>query len=111
YVLIFDSCFIKVCHLETGLLVQIILGNDLRTWDERGIISLNALSLSAQTMSLSVSEPDGRDEYLNQNAQVHTVMNTTVMNAPEAADRPRAGVIIQQLVELLSVHDPGTSKD
>ncbi|KAE9393016.1 hypothetical protein BT96DRAFT_999818 [Gymnopus androsaceus JB14] len=93
YVPLFDPRFIKVCHLETGRLAQIIPGNDIRcTWDGRGISSLNASSPSAQTMSFV----DGRAEPLNQDAQVHTVMN-----APEVVGGPRTHAVVQQLSELL----------
>ncbi|KAE9397961.1 hypothetical protein BT96DRAFT_940494 [Gymnopus androsaceus JB14] len=93
YVLLFDSRFIEVRHLETGRLAQIIPGNDIRcTWDGRGISSLNASSPSAQTMSFA----DGRDEPLNQDAQVHAVMN-----APEVVGGPRSRAVVQQLFELL----------
>jgi hypothetical protein len=91
YVLLFDSRFIEVRHLETGRLAQIIPGNDIRcTWDGRGISSFNAPSPSAQTMTF----PDGRDEPLNQDAQVHAVMD-----APEVVGRTR--VVVQRLFELL----------
>ncbi|KAE9384850.1 hypothetical protein BT96DRAFT_1007658 [Gymnopus androsaceus JB14] len=93
YVLLFDSRFIEVRHLETGHLAQIIPGNDIHcTWDGRGISSLNASSPSAQTMSSA----DGRDELLNQDAQVHAVMN-----APEVVGGPRTRGVVQQLFELL----------
>jgi RHO1 GDP-GTP exchange protein 1/2 len=37
YLLLFDTRFIEIRHAETGRLVQIILGNDVRClWDGRG---------------------------------------------------------------------------
>jgi len=102
YVLLFDSRFIEVRHLETGRLVQIIPGNDIRcTWDGRGISSDNAPS-SAQTMSSPVSELDGWDERLIpdliRDAQVHAVMNS-----PEVTGGRRGSLVIHQLFELLPV--------
>ena len=38
YVLLFDSHFIEIRHVQTGRLVQIIPGNDVRCiWDGRGV--------------------------------------------------------------------------
>ncbi|KAJ7825350.1 CNH domain-containing protein [Mycena olivaceomarginata] len=38
YILLFDSRFIEIRHIETGRLVQIIPGNDIRClWDGRGV--------------------------------------------------------------------------
>lgn len=37
YILLFDRRFVEIRHLETGRLVQIICGNNIRcTWDGRG---------------------------------------------------------------------------
>ncbi|KAJ3776382.1 CNH domain-containing protein [Lentinula raphanica] len=91
YVLLFDSRFIEIRHLETGRLVQIIPGNDIRCiWDGRGISSVNLTSPSPHDMSV----PDGSDEPINQDAQVHAVMN-----APDTSGRGR--MIVQQVFELL----------
>lgn len=95
YVLLFDTRFIEIRYLETGRLAQIIPGTDIRcTWDGRGISSLNAPSPSAQTMSFPA--PDGRDEPLNQDAQVHAIMNAT-----DVAGGSRTRAVAQQLFELL----------
>ncbi|KAJ3755422.1 Dbl-like domain-containing protein [Lentinula raphanica] len=91
YVLLFDSRFIEIRHLETGRLVQIIPGNDIRCiWDGRGISSVNLTSPSPHDISV----PDGSDEPINQDAQVHAVMN-----APDTSGRGR--MIVQQVFELL----------
>jgi len=61
YVLLFDSRFIEIRHVETGRLAQIIQGNDVRClWDGRG--------LSTRAMPTG---PDGQE------ALVHGVMNVT----------------------------------
>ncbi|THU88754.1 Dbl homology domain-containing protein [Dendrothele bispora CBS 962.96] len=85
YILLFDSRFIEVRHLETGRLVQIIPGNDVRCiWDGRGLSTNNVLSAPIH----------GHDEPVVQEAQVHAVLN-----APESTPRPRA--VIQQVFELV----------
>ena len=62
YILLFDSRFIEIRHVETGLLVQIIPGSDVRCiWDGRGV-------------STSAVSPLHED---SQEAQVHVVMNAT----------------------------------
>jgi len=62
YILLFDSRFIEIRHVETGLLVQIIPGSDVRCiWDGRGV----------STSSVSPLHED------SQEAQVHVVMNAT----------------------------------
>ena len=64
YIVLFDSRFIEVRHVETGRLAQIIPGNEIRcTWDGRGV------SRPPQTID------SGEDEALE--AQVHFVMNST----------------------------------
>jgi len=86
YVLLFDSRFIEVRHLETGRLMQIIPGNDIRCiWDGRGLSTNNLLSAPIH---------DGYDEPVVQEAQVHAVLS-----ASETSPRSRA--IIQQVFELV----------
>ncbi|KAF9779311.1 CNH domain-containing protein [Thelephora terrestris] len=61
YVLLFDSHFIEIRHIETGRLVQIISGNDMRcSWDGRGT-------------SQAISE-GALDEGVSQEPRVHGVM-------------------------------------
>ncbi|KAJ3901831.1 CNH domain-containing protein [Lentinula edodes] len=78
YVLLFDSRFIEIRHLETGRLTQIIPGNDIRCiWDGRVL--------------------DRPDEPLNQDALVHAVMN-----APDVVGGGSRGrFVVQQVFELL----------
>ena len=95
YVLLFDSRFIEIRDIATGRLCQIIPGNDIRCiWDGRGISSLKPSSPPARNLTLPVAE--GSDEPLNQDAQVHAVMN-----APDAVGGPRSRAIVQQVFELL----------
>jgi hypothetical protein len=83
YILLFDSRFIEVRHVETGRLAQIIPGNEIRcTWDGRGV--------STQTPAVPIDE-DG-----NQEAQVHFVMNST--DGPGAM---RTRNIVQHVCELI----------
>ncbi|KAJ3993564.1 Dbl-like domain-containing protein [Lentinula boryana] len=95
YVLLFDSRFIEIRHLENGRLAQIIPGNDIRCiWDGRGVSSLSPISPSAHNLSFPV--PESPDEPLNQDAQVHAVMN-----APDTGGGLRGRMVVQQVFELL----------
>ncbi|KAJ4489046.1 CNH domain-containing protein [Lentinula lateritia] len=96
YVLLFDSRFIEIRHLETGRLAQIIPGNDIRCiWDGRGVSPLTPMSPSAQNLSFPVL--DRSDEPLNQDALVHAVMN-----APDVVGGGSRGrFVVQQVFELL----------
>jgi hypothetical protein len=87
YVLLFDSRFIEVRNVETGRLAQIIPGNEVRCiWDGRG----------ARTAPLPTPGVDGwGGEGVDQEARVHVVMS-----APASA-AARAGVVAQQVVELI----------
>ena len=63
YILLFDSRFIEIRHIETGRLIQIISGNDIRcTWDGRAIGSTPA---------------DGQNSDSMQDPQVHVAMTNT----------------------------------
>ena len=64
YILLFDSRFIEIRHVETGRLVQIIPGNDIRCiWDGRGASQYQVT-------------PDGAwDEAVSQQPKIHGVMN------------------------------------
>ncbi|KDR80795.1 hypothetical protein GALMADRAFT_60733 [Galerina marginata CBS 339.88] len=88
YILLFDSRFIEVRHVETGRLVQIIPGNEVRcTWDGRGV-------------STQVTTPpiDSGDEGV-QEAQVHFVMNSTDSTPGPGGVRTRN--IVQHVCELI----------
>ena len=84
YILIFDSRFIEIRHIETGLLVQIIPGSDVRCiWDGRGV-------------STSTVSPLHED---SQEAQVHVVMNATdSTNGPGTLKNTS---IVQHVCELI----------
>ena len=67
YVLLFDSRFIEIRHVETGRLAQIIPGNDMRCiWDGRGTSSTPPVTPG----------PDGWTEGMSQEPRVHGVMNS-----------------------------------
>jgi len=85
YVLIFDSRFIEVRHVETGRLAQIIPGNDVRCiYDGRGVGN----HVTATPMKETGEE---------QEARVHAVMNA---DGSVGANRS-AKVIAQRVVELI----------
>ena len=87
YVLLFDIRFIEVRHIETGHLVQIIPGNDIRcVWDGRAIEG-----------GPSVTAPEGQEESMVQEPRIHAVMNT-----PEHLSQPRrpGRSVVQHVFEL-----------
>jgi hypothetical protein len=95
YVLLFDSRFIEVRHVETGHLVQIIPGNDVRCiWDGRG----------ARTSPISTpgTEAWGENQY-DREARVHAVMNAPdpVSQSPGMPKQTRAAVQALRVVELI----------
>ncbi|TFK71669.1 hypothetical protein BDN72DRAFT_957951 [Pluteus cervinus] len=72
YVLLFNSRFIEIRHIATGRLAQIIPGHDIRCiWDGRGVGS--SIRGHAAPNTATNTGPDG----MNQEAQVHAVMNVT----------------------------------
>ena len=98
YVLLFDSRFIEVRHVETGRLAQIIPGNDIRCiWDGRGLI-----------------RPDGFDDFDDpRTPRVHAVLDDSEMSSSFATDQPhsrsppkRQHVVVLAPTERLIV--PGT---
>ena len=91
YLLLFDSQFIEIRHVETGRLVQIIPGNDIRCiWDGRG-----------------TNQSGGSwDEVVSRKPGVHAVMN---MESPRTG---RGGVNTQHVFELVPkvpLYLPGSS--
>ena len=79
YILLFDSRFIEIRHVETGLLLQIIPGSDVRCiWDGRGI-------------STSAGSPLHEN---SKEAQVHVVMNAPVFGILKSKS------IVQRVCEL-----------
>jgi hypothetical protein len=79
YVLLFDSRFIEIRNVETGRLVQIIPGNDIRCiWDG-----------------------SGADGGIDQKARVHVVMNAPEQPSPNGRRVAGSAVQSQQVVELI----------
>ncbi|KAF9232409.1 CNH domain-containing protein [Melanogaster broomeanus] len=100
FVLLFDSRFIEVRHVSTGLLAQIIPGNEIRCiWDGRGTSGTSA-----------VTGVDGLEQPMNLDPRVHAVMSTTeTLGQPGLAGRPRA--IAQHVFELaptVPLYPPGS---
>lgn len=92
YVLLFDTRFIEVRHVETGRLAQIIPGNDVRClWDGRG---------TTNVPTSAVPGPDGWTEGVSQEPRVHGVMNADNSNQPGAGPRG-ARPIAQHVFELI----------
>ena len=80
YVLLFDSRFIEIRHVETGRLAQIIPGNDVRCiWDGRG------------TTSHAAPSPGGGEwsEGVSQEPRVHGVMTAPEPTIMICAQAPR----------------------
>ena len=79
YVLLFDSRFIEIRHVETGRLAQIIPGDDVRCiWDGRG----------TTTNVPATPGPEGWSEGMSQEPRVHGVMNAESSTPEEQRDRP-----------------------
>ncbi|KAI0831970.1 Dbl domain-containing protein [Trametes gibbosa] len=95
YVLLFDSRFIEIRHVETGRLAQIIPGNDVRCiWDGRGLTGV------PQTPAL----PEGYgQEMISQEPRVHGVMNatTTADGAPLGPNTRVGRPVAQHVFELI----------
>lgn len=90
YVLLFDSRFIEIRHIDTGRLAQVIQGTDVRCiWDGRGTTSIAPVSTPG---------PNGWQESPSQEARVHAVMR-----APEAPRVPggRSASVAQHVFELV----------
>ncbi|OBZ74126.1 Rho1 guanine nucleotide exchange factor 1 [Grifola frondosa] len=92
YVLLFDTRFIEIRHVETGRLAQIIPGNDVRClWDGRG----------TTTVPPATPGPDGWNESLSQEPRVHGVMNATETPAPSGTAARPARPVAQHVFELI----------
>lgn len=99
YILLFDSRFIEVRHVSTGLLAQIIPGNEIRCiWDGRG---------TSGTAAATAAE--GLQEPMNLDPRIHAVMS-----APEPLGqmgqpgRPRAiAQHVFELVPTVPLYPPG----
>jgi len=87
YILLFDTRFIEIRHIETGRLVQIIPGSDVRcVWDGR--------SLDGGT---AIVAAEGTEEHMVQEPRVHAVMNLAETSL-QPGGRPRG--IMQHVFEL-----------
>lgn len=100
YVLLFDSRFIEVRRLETGRLVQIIPGSDIRCiWDGRGVNLHIPPTVPPTGGSFN-------DEDMVQDAQVHAVMTSTDSNG-RGMSRPMAQHVFE-LLPTIPLYNPGT---
>ncbi|KAJ3860794.1 CNH domain-containing protein [Lentinula novae-zelandiae] len=94
YILLFDTRFIEVRHVQTGRLAQIIPGHDVRClWDGRGV------NIPAPQ---TPSGPNDSDEHIVQEARVHAVMNAAdaaVRNGYGGGMKSRA--VAQHVFELI----------
>ncbi|KIY65698.1 Dbl domain-containing protein [Cylindrobasidium torrendii FP15055 ss-10] len=101
YVLLFDSRFIEVRRLETGRLVQIIPGTDVRCiWDGRGV-NLHA------PQPVPPSGGMFNDEEMVQDAQVHAVMSSAEgANGASRVQRPSAQHVFE-LLPTVPLFNPG----
>jgi len=81
YVLLFDTQFIEIRHIETGRLVQIISGTDIRcVWDGRSLDGGAAIVAS-----------EGTEERMYQEPRVHAV--TTMGESAVQPGRPTRGIV------------------
>ncbi|KAI0292306.1 Dbl-like domain-containing protein [Russula brevipes] len=92
YILIFDSRFIEVRHVETGRLCQIIHGHDLRCiWDGRG-----------STIPPIAPGPNGAwEEAPSQEARVHGVMRADDTSLVRPGPSGAARGVVQHIFELI----------
>ena len=96
YILLFDSRFIEIRHIETGRLAQIISGNDIRCiWDGRGIGS-----------NVSATPVDGRNSDNMQDAQVHAVMTNTELTT--VGNRKAVAQNVFELIPTVPLYLPGS---
>jgi RHO1 GDP-GTP exchange protein 1/2 len=103
YVLLFDSRFIEIRHVETGRLAQIISGNEMRCiWDGRGTTS-NSMP--------ATPGPDGWSEGMSQEPRVHGVMSSTEpppqQMGPNRGSRPVAQHVFE-LIPTIPLYLPGS---
>lgn len=92
YVLLFDSRFIEIRHVETGRLAQIIPGNEMRCiWDGR-----NTTSIPPATPG-----PEGWDETVSQEPRVHGVMNGPDPSPSSGPGSRVARATVQHVFELI----------
>ncbi|KAF4610695.1 hypothetical protein D9613_007108 [Agrocybe pediades] len=88
YVLLFDTRFIEIRHVETGRLVQIIPGNDVHcVWDGRSLDTGAAVVPAA-----------GSEDHMVQEPRVHAVMNLTEQSLQPGVRAVRG--VMQHVFEL-----------
>ncbi|KAH9479303.1 Rho1 guanine nucleotide exchange factor 1 [Psilocybe cubensis] len=100
YVLLFDTRFIEIRHLETGRLVQIISGNDIRcVWDGRSLDS-----------NMAVTSADGAEDRMEQEPRVHAVMNMTDLPLQPGGRTVHRGVMqhVFELFPTIPLYLPGS---
>ncbi|KAK2462748.1 hypothetical protein APHAL10511_005266 [Amanita phalloides] len=97
YILLFDSRFIEIRHIETGRLAQIIPGNDVRCiWDGRGVGS-----------NVAATPVDGRNsDNAAQEAQVHAVMTST--EQVTMGNRKAIAQSVFELIPTVPLYLPGS---
>ncbi|KAJ3569204.1 hypothetical protein NP233_g5203 [Leucocoprinus birnbaumii] len=94
YILLFDSRFIEVRHIETGRLAQIIPGNDIRCiWDGRGVSS-----------NLSIPATISQD--MGQEAQVHAVMTSSDQGAINSVRSKAIAQCVFELIPTVPLYPP-----
>jgi len=99
YILLFDTRFIEVRHVQTGRLAQIIPGHDVRClWDGRGVNQPN----------VQTPGPNDSDEHIVQEARVHAVMNAA--DSPRQNGRPSRAVAqhVFELIPTIPLYLPGS---
>ncbi|KIK53944.1 hypothetical protein GYMLUDRAFT_49117 [Collybiopsis luxurians FD-317 M1] len=101
YILLFDSRFIEVRHIQTGRLAQIIPGHDVRClWDGRGVNMPNQ----------PPGGPNDSDEHIVQEARVHAVMNSTDPVRQQNSVRSSRAVAqhVFELIPTIPLYLPGS---
>ncbi|EJD07469.1 Dbl domain-containing protein [Fomitiporia mediterranea MF3/22] len=99
YVLLFDSRFIEIRHVETGRLAQIIPGNDIRCiWDGRG----------SNVPPVGTPGPDGWGEAGPQEARIHAVMQASEPTGNGARPSRAVAQHVFQLVPTIPLYLPGS---
>lgn len=98
YILLFDSRFVEIRHIETGRLAQIIMGNDVRCiWDGRGLSSNNAYTPG-----------DVPESQMVQEAQVHAVMNYVEPNSHSSRPSKAVAQHVFELMPTIPLYLPGS---
>lgn len=98
YVLLFDTRFIEIRHIETGRLAQIIAGTDIRcVWDGRSLDG-----------GAAVVTPEGSEERMYQEPRVHAV--TTMAESAVQPGRLTRGIVqhVFELFPTIPLYLPGS---